>query len=240
MRLVEMLGKDGYGRVNQHVRAALNGESQRFDMSFPDVAGGVRQAAVSFLPDPGPAGVAGFFIFANDVTDQKREAEAFARLAHVDSLTGLPNRLTFMELLDRSHKRAQRDGTNLAVLFVDLDGLKEINDTYGHGMGDAVLKAFAQKLRSAVRAVDVVARLGGDEFTVLIDDLRNSGAVQAVVDKLNAALRAPIEVEGRPIVVSASIGVAQKRARETTPQEILAEADADMYRVKSRRKGMAE
>jgi diguanylate cyclase (GGDEF)-like protein/PAS domain S-box-containing protein len=237
MTLRDLLGRDTYSRVQEHVQSALRGEPQRFEMPFPDVGGGLRQAAVSYLPDVGPTGVAGFFIFANDITDHKRQTEAFAKLAHVDALTGLPNRLTFMELLDRSYKRAQRDGTSLAVLFIDLDGLKEINDTLGHGMGDTVLKAFAQKVRASVRAVDVVARLGGDEFTVLIDDLRNPNAVHAVVDKLEAALRTPMLVSGHSIVVSASIGVAQRRARETTPEEIIAAADAEMYRVKNRRKG---
>lgn len=237
MTVRHMLGREGYAQAQEHVLGALRGEPQRFEMPFPDEDGMVRQAAVSYIPDVGPTGIAGFFIFANDITDHKRQTEAFARLAHVDALTGLPNRLTFLQLLDRSHKRAQRDGTSVAVLFLDLDGLKEINDTFGHSVGDAMLKAFAQKLKAAVRAVDVVARLGGDEFTVLIDDLRVPNAVQAVVGKLEAALLVPILVAGHSLVVSASIGIAQRHARDTTPEEMLAEADADMYRAKHRRKG---
>lgn len=239
MTIREMLGSEAYAMVKDYVHGALRGEPQRFEMPFPDIEGGVRQAAVSYIPDLGPAGVAGFFIFANDVTDHKRQTEVFARLAHVDSLTGLPNRLTFMELLDQAHKRAQRDETSLAVLFLDLDDLKEINDTFGHSMGDAVLKGFAQKVKASVRAVDVVARLGGDEFTILIDDLRTPDAVQAVVDKLEAALQVPTVVAGHSMIIHASIGVAQRRARDTTPEQLLADADAAMYRAKNQRKGSA-
>ena len=234
--LREMLGRESYTLVQERVHAALRGEPQNFEMPFPDAEGAVRQATVSYIPDVGPSGIAGFFIFANDVTDHKRQTEAFAKLAHVDSLTGLPNRLTFMELLDQSYKRAQREGTSLAVLFLDLDGLKQINDTFGHSMGDAVLKGFAMKVKAAVRAVDVVARLGGDEFTVLIDDLRTPDAVEAVVDKLEAALKVPTMVAGHSMLISASIGVAQRHARDTTPEELLADADAAMYRSKNQRK----
>jgi diguanylate cyclase (GGDEF)-like protein len=144
-----------------------------------------------------------------------------------------------MELLDQAHKRAQRDGTSLAVLFLDLDDLKQINDTFGHGMGDAVLKRFAQNVKASVRAVDVVARLGGDEFTVLIDDIRTPDAVQAVVDKLEAALQIPTVIAGHSMVINASIGVAQRRAQDTTPEQLLEDADAAMYRAKNQRKGSA-
>jgi diguanylate cyclase (GGDEF)-like protein/PAS domain S-box-containing protein len=239
MTIREMLGDEVYATLADYVRGALRGEPQRFEMPFPDTEGTVRQAAVSYIPDLGPAGIAGFFIFANDVTDQKRQTDVFAKLAHIDSLTGLPNRLTFMELLDQAHKRAQRDGTSLAVLFLDLDDLKAINDTFGHSVGDEVLKRFAQKVRASVRAVDVVARLGGDEFTVLIDDLRTPDAVQAVVDKLETTLQAPAVIAGHSMVISASIGVAQRRARETSPEQLLADADAAMYRTKNQRKGNA-
>jgi diguanylate cyclase (GGDEF)-like protein len=138
--------------------------------------------------------------------------------------------------LTQAHKRAQRNNTWVAVLFLDIDEFKSINDTYGHRTGDAVLQAFGAKLRGAVRDADVVARFGGDEFTILLDDLKSPDAIQTVVTKIESSLAVPAEVGAYQLTLRASIGAATARGAETVPEKLLAEADSSMYQAKTRRR----
>jgi diguanylate cyclase (GGDEF)-like protein len=171
-----------------------------------------------------------------ELTGQQQTHQELIHQARVDPLTGLPNRRAFEELLEQAHKRAVREGGCLVVLFLDLDDFKRVNDTLGHALGDAVLRAFSERVRTAVREVDVVARLGGDEFVVLLDSPEAPDAADTVVRKIEAALAPPLAIGDGEILVRASIGVARCLASTTTPPQVLEVADAAMYEDKARRK----
>ena len=160
-----------------------------------------------------------------------------AREAMRDPLTGLPNRSVFFERLAEATERARHAGTRLAVLFMDLDGFKHVNDTLGHDVGDELLRAVAGRLAGAVRRSDVVARLGGDEFAVLVELVESVGSIESMADHLCGALAAPISVRGRMVAVRASIGIALGPHPSDDPQLLLRDADVAMYRAKSDRPG---
>ncbi len=177
-----------------------------------------------------------------DVTDRRRSAAeliaAQARLAHLayhDALTDLPNRLLFQEHLEHAIARAQRGNRAVAVLFVDLDDFKLVNDSHGHTTGDELLRVVADRLREAVRATDVVARLGGDEFLVLVADIDPEGAVEAaerVAENIRAALSEPVNLTPGELYTFASIGASLYPADAESGEELLSRADIAMYRAK--------
>jgi diguanylate cyclase (GGDEF)-like protein len=168
------------------------------------------------------------------VSSAERIAQLEAELAEArrDPLTALDGRGVFLDRLARSVERARHDQTRLAVLFVDMDGFKDVNDTLGHAAGDSLLVDIAARLRSAVRTHDITARLGGDEFAVLIDDLTDVAEAVSVAERINAALRTPFWVAGRPIVISASVGIGTGPAEGDAAQLLLRDADLAMYRAK--------
>ena len=159
-----------------------------------------------------------------------------AHLAYHDSLTDLPNRALFLERLEQAILRSQRDGRGLAVLLIDLDGFKEVNDALGHHAGDLVLQEVAMRLRGALRASDTVARLGGDEFAVLLPGTDVNRA-ELAARKVLHDLEPPFVADGRPLMVSASIGIAGVPWHAATGEELLQKADSAMYVAKSDRTG---
>lgn len=173
----------------------------------------------------------------------EREA-AQAELAHQaahDSLTGLPNRAQAIRLIRGALGRAQRSGAVVGLLFVDLDGFKLVNDTLGHGAGDAVLRTAAERMQQAVRSGDVVARLGGDEFVVLLEPLDEQASAVAVGDRLVATLSGPVRVPGgRLVSIGASVGVALSQDGNLDPDRLLHEADLAVYRAKAAGRGRTE
>ncbi|MBS0212144.1 MAG: diguanylate cyclase [Proteobacteria bacterium] len=169
---------------------------------------------------------------ARDVTRRVEAEQAVARLARHDSLTGLGNRLHFGERLDLAMARYRRSGQPLAVLYMDVDRFKQINDTHGHAAGDIVLREFAERLRGCVRHVDFPARLGGDEFVVLVEDLDTPEVPQTIAEKLIASIGEPIDAGAATLRVTASIGIAVADDASLTPDELLNRADAALYRAK--------
>ncbi len=179
----------------------------------------------------------------HDITERKRAERNVYRLAYFDTLTGLPNRLSFFERLEREVQRAHHHG-KLAVLFMDLDGFKNVNDTLGHGAGDLLLQAVAERLRQGVRPADLVARgdaaeleidlarLGGDEFTVLIPELRHGEKAWAVARRIQEMLRRPFVLAGREVVMTTSIGIAVYPDDGTDASTLLKHADTAMYHAK--------
>jgi len=161
--------------------------------------------------------------------------DAMAHLAHHDPLTGLANRRLFERNLEQALERAQRSGRALALVFVDLDQFKSINDQLGHTTGDAVLQAAAQAIQGAVRQVDKVARLAGDEFTVLCENVDNEEGALQVLDKLHQAFEQPMLVQGHPMRIQASMGVSLFPRDGDNARTLLASADAAMYRAKGLR-----
>lgn len=162
---------------------------------------------------------------------RERDQAGFAA-AH-DALTGLMNRAAFSRRLELALARAQQSGRTMALLLIDLDGFKEVNDSLGHHAGDILLCQLAQRMRAAVRESDVVARLGGDEFAVLLEGMEESEALQRLVGKLLVVAAQPVDCEGSSAVVSASIGVALAPQDATDPEALLRCADRAMYAAKA-------
>ncbi len=164
--------------------------------------------------------------------ERRRADEITLRLAHYDSLTGLPNRLMFEDRLRQALARAQRAGSTVALLFLDLDGFKKVNDVLGHDAGDQVLKQAAHRMETALRSVDTAARLGGDEFTIVLEQIKNVNDIEVVAQRLLLLLSQPYLVAGTEAWVSASVGVSTFPIDGLAPAELLAQADAAMYRAK--------
>jgi diguanylate cyclase (GGDEF)-like protein/PAS domain S-box-containing protein len=176
-----------------------------------------------------------FVAVVTDITDQKRAELELRYLANYDTLTGLPNRTLLGERLERAVVRARRANTRVAVLFLDLDRFKDINDSMGHAAGDRLLKAAAARLQETVREVDTVARLGGDEFTVVLEDIADVAAAEQMAARIVAAFEAPLEIEGRAETsISPSIGVSLYPDHAASPTDLLKFADTAMYRAKDR------
>jgi diguanylate cyclase (GGDEF)-like protein len=166
------------------------------------------------------------------VIDATRAERHVHQLAYNDTLTGLPNRLLFVKQLNHAIDRCQaRDGI-LALLFLDLDRFKYINDTLGHEAGDQLLTTMAQRLRGCVRADDCVARLGGDEFTILLDELPNPGVAASVAQNICRTVSAPLVIAGQEMVMTASIGISLYPDDGTDVSDLLRHADTAMYRAK--------
>lgn len=177
-------------------------------------------------------GAGGMVFSLRDVTEHKHLEKELIRLAFNDDLTGLPNRAWLMERLDQAVHRSRRQGTSTAVLFVDLDGFKGLNDSHGHEAGDAVLIEVAERLRLCVRQEDTVARLGGDEFLVLIEDLSYPEHSRVVAQRIIEAHSTPFSVCGTQVHITASVGISGSQVG-ATPDEIVAQADAAMYTAKT-------
>ena len=154
-----------------------------------------------------------------------------------DDLTGLPNRTLFIERLEAAIGRRSREGNVPVVLFIDLDDFKAVNDSLGHAIGDELLKAVAAGIAGSIRPADVAARLAGDEFVVLVDDGRDIGAVIRIAERILASLARPVQLDGRMVSASASIGIAASRGRGHGSEELLHEADVAMYTAKTRGRG---
>lgn len=161
--------------------------------------------------------------------ERKRSERHLADLAHTDSLTGVANRRSFLDTL----RRAVRSGPEqVAVVLVDLDGFKAVNDSRGHATGDEVLQHVADRLRACLRPTDEVGRLGGDEFGIVLTDLATADDVEAVAARVTERIAFPFEVDGVPLGLSASVGVAVSDGPQVTAEELLHRADVAMYKVK--------
>jgi diguanylate cyclase (GGDEF)-like protein/PAS domain S-box-containing protein len=166
-----------------------------------------------------------------------RAEEVVRHQAMHDPLTGLPNRSLFHDRLAHALARQARSGGYLAVMIVDLDGFKTVNDSLGHLAGDALLMAVAQRFRTSLRDLDTVARLGGDEFAILVDDLDTPDQAGRAAQRVLDALALPLELTDRSVGIGASIGIALARKRDIAPELLLSNADAAMYRAKREGKG---
>jgi diguanylate cyclase (GGDEF)-like protein/PAS domain S-box-containing protein len=188
---------------------------------------------VTIAPVRGGDGeVTHFISTGRDITDRMKTQEQLRHLAHHDAVTGLPNRVLLMDRIEQSLHRARRHELSFAVLFIDLDGFKTINDSLGHHAGDELLRGVAKRLSAAVRSEDTVARLGGDEFAVVLDSLRSTSSVEAVAGKLLQEMSQPMNVEGKSLKVTGSIGIAVYPDDGEAVHELLRRADSAMYLAK--------
>ena len=175
-----------------------------------------------------------FVAVVNDITDKKRAEQELRYLANYDTLTGLPNRALLSERLGRAIIRARRQETRVAVLFLDLDRFKDINDSLGHAAGDRLLKAAAARLQSTVSASDTVARLGGDEFTVVLEDVESLVAVERMAREILSAFSTPLEVDERhDVSITPSLGISLYPDHALVPTDLLKFADTAMYQAKA-------
>jgi diguanylate cyclase (GGDEF)-like protein/PAS domain S-box-containing protein len=167
-----------------------------------------------------------------DITARKALEERLISRAFHDPLTGLSNRVLFMEHLERALARRAIRESPVAVLFLDLDNFKLVNDSFGHDVGDQLLMAFAGRLQACVRPEDTVARLGGDEFTVLLEDIADTADTVRVAERIIEDLRVPFVLEEREIFINASIGIASSASARNRPSDLLKNADLALYEAK--------
>ena len=195
----------------------------------------LEAVGTNLLADPR---VRGIVVNARDITDRKALEEQLAHAAMTDSLTGLANRLRFLDRLGQALDRTGQDRSEIAVLLLDLDRFKVINDSLGHEAGDRALIAVGERLTACLRASDMVARFGGDEFIVLLEGCSITEAT-AVADRMVAALSTPLRVNGHEAVVDTSIGIAVGSADLRVPVDLLRAADTALYRAKASGRGHA-
>lgn len=174
----------------------------------------------------------GMVVMLYDITEHKLKERELSHMATHDNLTDLPNRELFIELVSHAVEKSKRNGSRLAVLFLDIDNFKSINDTYGHESGDRVLEGFAKRLKYVIRAEDTAARLAGDEFAILLENISSPLAIATVIEKIFLALSIPINMGEEQISVTTSIGVSICPKDGDEPKNLIMKADMAMYHVK--------
>ncbi len=224
-----------YSLIEPHLDAAFQGTPAEFEFTSPQTQ---RVFRGTYLPDFNDLGeTAGVYGVIHDVTAQKEIERTLRQEAQIDPLTGLLNRRPFMKLLQDAIARSERNGARVAVMFLDLDHLKSINDRFGHQVGDLALREFARRLSSSVRSTDSVGRIAGDEFVILMEAIHDAEEATLVAEKIRTAVQAPFDLMDKRIVLSASIGVALRRAGEIDAADFLQRADAAMYAIKRSGRG---
>jgi diguanylate cyclase (GGDEF)-like protein/PAS domain S-box-containing protein len=239
-RYRELIHPDDRENVRQVMGALLEAGAQPTTLEFRMLSrrGEIRWVENRCVPVRGPDGrLAEIEGILNDVTERKQSEERIALLARTDALTGVANRLIFNDRLRQAFAAAQRGARAFAVLYLDLDRFKEVNDTLGHHAGDRLLQQVAQRLRTATREIDVVARLGGDEFAIIQAEIADSAAAGTLAEKLIEIVSAAYLVDGNELRIGVSIGIALWDGQAAGPDMLLAQADQALYRAKHAGRG---
>ncbi len=228
----DIVGEGRYAVLEPYLMRALAGETVTFEeVDYPH--GIERNLQVMYIPQHGEGeSVIGLHVIRQDVTTQQIEKKRLVKLAQVDALTGLTNRAGFTIKLTEAMAACKEHRNLMAVMYMDIDHFKPVNDTYGHNIGDALLKAFSGRLTHALRASDTVARLGGDEFTIIMEKLSKTEDASSIASKIVAVMRTPFHLDGLTVSVSTSIGLAFYRGGDQTPEGLLNEADVQLYAAK--------
>jgi diguanylate cyclase (GGDEF)-like protein len=231
--LQELVPPERAAEFEAHAREALAGACT--SLEYRDLAGH-RSWAVELVPfraDP-DAEISGVSWVARDVSANKTAEAHLAHQALHDPLTGLANRQLFMDRLAQALARLTRRHREIAVIFIDLDRLKVVNDSLGHAAGDEVLMHAARRMQRVIRPTDTLARWGGDEFVVVCEEIASHTEAERIVRRLAAALARPLVIEGQELTVTASMGIALTLDPYTDPGGLIRDADAAMYRAKDR------
>ncbi len=231
----EVLGEDVYREIEGHLAKALQGHPVTYQRSGTFLNGEVHYLEVKLLPNIGDQGkILGCFSVTTDITEHKLAEKRIQRVAHHDSLTGLPNPLLFRDRLNQAIALAKRNCSRFALLYLDLDRFKPVNDVLGHAAGDELLRAVATRILQEVRESDTVARVGGDEFAVILPDVATREDAEMVAGKIRAALGEPFDLGGkkRSVDIGSSIGIALYPADGPDADALIKAADVAMYRVK--------
>nr|WP_240942395.1 EAL domain-containing protein [Planosporangium thailandense] len=224
-----------FGQVSRSTPGAV----ARLDLRLRDARGGWRHVELTGANLLHDADLRGLVLSAHDVTERKALEEQLTHSTFHDPLTGLANRALFRNRVDHAIARGQRTGSPIALFLVDLDNFKLVNDGLGHAVGDRLLAVIAQRLRDELRPSDTVARLGGDEFAVLVEDEVTELSAASVAERLVAAVRAPVDIDGQESLPSASVGVSilkvqgADRSVDSDADELLRDADLAMYAAKA-------
>ncbi|MFN0164186.1 MAG: diguanylate cyclase domain-containing protein, partial [Burkholderiales bacterium] len=235
-----IIGESAWAAIEEHVQRVLGGESVRYTRELKVGEGDARFIEVHLVPRRDASGaLVGAFVLIIDITrhhaSEQAVRQAHADIEHLarhDALTGLPNRAFLDDRVREMLSLAKHHGESAAVLFVDLDNFKSINDSLGHHAGDEVLKEVALRLRETLRDFDMVARVGGDEFLVVLADVGAPGDATRVANKLLAAVSAPLTIEGQAVYVTTSIGISLFPRDGAAPSDLIRAADAAMYAAK--------
>ena len=232
----EALGEEPYARDAPFLRRSLAGEPVKFETRMPG-PDGIRTVEVTAIPDVQDGACRGVYVLSADVSTAKRHEEELNRLARIDLLTGLPNRRNYGERLEGALRRARRNGTAIALMYLDVDHFKQVNDSLGHAAGDAVLQEFAQRVKAAVRATDTVCRLAGDEFTVILEGVKSAEEALLVAAKILEAFERPVVLEQGERMVSTSIGLAYSASAGVDAEGLGVAADQALYMAKEAGRG---
>ena len=233
--LREIVGAETYREIEGHFAQVLRGNPVTYQRMHRLSTGGSCYLEISLVPHIGDRGkVQGCFAVATDITEHVLAEERIQRVAHHDNLTGLPNRLLFNDRLDQAISFAKRASRQFALLFLDLDRFKRVNDTLGHIAGDELLKGVAARIRQQVRESDTVARVGGDEFTVILTDIARREDAEIIAGKIIAAVAAPFQLgsQKQSVGIGTSIGIACYPDDARDADALVKAADAAMYSAK--------
>ena len=212
--------------------AAQPGRHATFEARLRNRHGQWRWIEMAFTNLVDEPSVASIVVNYRDVTERRRTVDELAYRAFHDSLTGLPNRALFLDRLSQAMARGRRDGGRFAVMFIDLDNLKGVNDSLGHSGGDALIRAVTERLRGCVREADTLARVGGDEFMLLVPEIADESDVVTVASKTLASVAEPFTIQGQEVRVTTSIGIGFYPRDGEDPETLMACADKALYRAK--------
>ncbi len=231
--LAAFVDPEGWDTLGANLARRREGVAERHEFKLVRRDGSHAWTTMATNPIFDGAGAyVGALALVTDISERRRSAELIWHQANFDELTGLPNRHMFMDRLRQEARKADRGAAFLALLFLDLDRFKEVNDRLGHAAGDALLVEAARRIGACVRASDTLARLGGDEFTVILAGIDHVGSVERVAQALVAALARPFDIEGERVFVSSSVGVALYPPDAASVGELLERADQAMYASK--------
>jgi len=224
-------GHNSESTLSAYIQAAEKGSPQFFEWQFKRMDGTLFDAEVSLNVTSIDDEII-ILAIIRDITQRKQVEARLVRQANFDTLTGLPNRILSMDRLAEAIKRAHRNNTSVAVLFIDVDHFKTVNDSLGHSVGDEMIVEIARRLKTCVREGDTIARFGGDEFMIVLNDLVNNISAEPVLEKILSSMNAPFFLAGQEFFLSASIGISGYPEDGDDALVLLRNADAAMYKAK--------